>query len=333
MIRKWVGDKQQTSRLTRTSSFGYDESTGLLIRESIEPDIAELGTTTRYQYDAFGNKVRTTLSGHGVADRVTLSEYDHQGRFVTRITNALGHAEIRSHDPATGSLTSLTGPNSLTTQWDYDLLGRKIAEYRADGTATYFTRAFVGDSDGQAPDNAVYLVETESTGSAPSTVYFDRLGREVRKVSIGFDGTPIHQDTEYDSRGRVLRSSMPYFVDKPAYWVYNEYDSLDRIKKGTHLFTAGRPLTERDPNGRQDARESPGTGAVLPTSHCPTRPQSPGGVSRERGLSVLSRQPGRMENSAGRQAVPFLLILFQQQTYFLLNGRRLGIPFMRLPNI
>jgi YD repeat-containing protein len=36
----------------------------------------------------------------------------------------------------TGNILTLTGPNSLTTTWQYDTLGRKKLEIRANGTIT-----------------------------------------------------------------------------------------------------------------------------------------------------------------------------------------------------
>lgn len=41
--------------------------------------------------------------------------YDAQRRFATTITNPLTQSETRAYDARFGTLTSLTGPNSLTT--------------------------------------------------------------------------------------------------------------------------------------------------------------------------------------------------------------------------
>src|SRR5690606_37523099 len=53
----------------------------------------------------------------------------------------------------------------------------------------------------------------------------------VRATTIGFDGIPVHMDTEYDSSGRTLRVSNPY---KGSYanngWTENVYDLLGRSK-------------------------------------------------------------------------------------------------------
>ncbi len=93
---------------------------------------------------------------------------------------------------------SLTGPNGLPTTWTYDGFGRKASETRADSTQTTCAYDFCGT--GCAPQ-AVYKVTETSTGSAPVTVYFDKLHREVRSETIGFDGGPVYQGL----RASILR--------------------------------------------------------------------------------------------------------------------------------
>ena len=229
---------------TRKSAFNYDPVTGLLVDEIIEPDQPAYRQLTTYEYDAFGNKVKTHVSADGLTTRTTTSGYDPSGRFATNVENALGHSETRTFDPATGKALSLTGPNGLTTQWDYDNWGRVTRELRADGTDTTTTRAWVDGSDPNAPAAAYYQVTTQTSGSAPSTTYYDQLGRVIRKLSTGFDGRAIYQDTEYDAQGREARSSLPYFKDDPSYWVVNHYDAVNRVIKKT--FDTGKGTVTTD---------------------------------------------------------------------------------------
>jgi YD repeat-containing protein len=42
----------------------------------------------------------------------------------------------KTFDTKTGNVLTLTGPNGLTTTWEYDALGRQAKETRADGTTT-----------------------------------------------------------------------------------------------------------------------------------------------------------------------------------------------------
>jgi hypothetical protein len=51
------------SSQSRSSAFEYDPNTGLLTKEIIEPDTAAIRLITEYEYDAFGNKTKVTVSG------------------------------------------------------------------------------------------------------------------------------------------------------------------------------------------------------------------------------------------------------------------------------
>src|SRR5207302_1193095 len=140
--------------LTRTSSFAYDATSGLLTKEVIEPDTSNLCLVTTYTYDAFGNKTGATTrncngtTGEAVAptgdplitSRTSGTGFDTQGRFATSATNALSQSESRTYTSAQslafGGPTTLVGPNNLTTSWSYDGFGRKTLETRSDGNKT-----------------------------------------------------------------------------------------------------------------------------------------------------------------------------------------------------
>jgi len=241
---------------TRTSAFEYDAVSGLLIREIIEPDSSDLCLVTTYSYDSYGNKISATTrncngtSSGGVTeapaptgDAVFTSRTSTTvfaaggnwaaGQFPTASTNALGHQESKEYDAKFGALTQLTGPNLLITNWTYDAFGRKASETRSDGTSTTRTYTLCGT----CPANGSYFVTETSTGAPAKTGYYDKLNREIRAEVQGFDGTLVRKDTEYDSLGRVLRVSKPYYAGQTVYWTTFSYDVL------------GRVLTQTEPNG------------------------------------------------------------------------------------
>ena len=227
------------STATRVSEFAYDAASGLLTQEVIEPGTA-LALTTTYTHDAFGNRLSATLSGSDIVSRTTSTTYTADGRFATGATNALDHSETRTYDTRFGEMTSLTGPNNLTTTWEFDGFARQTREARADGTETTWSYNFC---DAACPSAAVYFVETRqlitSSGddyAARSRVYFDRLNREIRRESEGFDATPVYSDTEYNALGQVTRSSRPYFDGTPAQdiqWTLVAYDAIGRASTTT----------------------------------------------------------------------------------------------------
>ena len=232
LTRASVTHSNSQGSITRTSAFTYN-SDGLLATEIIEPDNPGLSLHTEYQYDNFGNKIQVTTSGQGIESRNSSTTYSADGRFPETVTNALGHSETRTYDPLLGVMTSLTGPNQLTTTWQYDGFGRKIREDRADGTWSTITRGQCGVTDcpEDAPEGTGLYTITESSGSTPATVFSDQLGRETRKVKTGFDGTLVYEDTEYNSLGQISRKSQPYFKGDTTHWASSEYDILGRVKK------------------------------------------------------------------------------------------------------
>ncbi|WXG51669.1 MAG: RHS repeat-associated core domain-containing protein [Candidatus Sedimenticola sp. (ex Thyasira tokunagai)] len=143
-------------------------------------------------------------------------------------------------------MTSLTGPNGLTTTWKYDSFGRQIREDRADGTWSTVYRGMCGlTCPDDAPDGTVLYTTTESAGSTPTTTYSNKLGQVTRKVTTGFDGTRVYQDTEYNARGQVSRSSQPYFKNETSHWSQTEYDILGRPTRVTQQGPGGTPIENR----------------------------------------------------------------------------------------
>ncbi len=233
-----IGDITQTTETygnpqgteVRSASYAYN-SAGLVIQEVIEPDNTELRQQTDYEYDNFGNQTVVTLSGADVESRATTTVYDSQGRYPVSVTNALGHTETYTYDASFGVMTSLTGPNGLTTSWQYDGFGNKIREDRADGTWTTITYGQCGVTGcpEDAPQDAGLYTTTLSAGSTPETIFHDKKNREIRKVATGFDGTLVYEDAEYNSVGQVSGKSQPYYKGGAVYWTRYAYDDVNRV--------------------------------------------------------------------------------------------------------
>ncbi|SFV02101.1 RHS repeat-associated core domain-containing protein [Polaromonas sp. YR568] len=238
----------------RASSFEYDAS-GLLTKEVVEPDSPNDCLQTSYAYDTFGNKTGVTTSacagasGYAIssagAPRTATSNFGTDGRFPLSTSNVLGQSETKVYDARFGAPSSLTGPNSLATQWEYDGFGRKSKETRSDGTYTTWAYKLCTDAGiscpgpiGGAVINWVAIEQSyasNATASVPEKrAYYDTLNRVVRTQSAGFDGAgaapTLVQDTEYDALGRVARKSNLYkLVGGTAYWASYAYDMLGHV--------------------------------------------------------------------------------------------------------
>lgn len=226
---------------TRTSRFQYDPSTGLLVKEIVEPGNSDLCVVNEYLHDAWGNRKQATTRncngspGEAAAPvglaafdtRISKTEYDARGQFPQTVTNALNQQETHQYDARFGQLKQLTGPNQLTTRWDYDGFGRKKSEARADGTSTswQYNECLSGGCAWR------YEIVVTATGAPQAKQQFDRLGRETTAWVQSFTGTWWRQDQSYDERGRVISKTRRYEDGSSGLGVttYFYYDLLNRV--------------------------------------------------------------------------------------------------------
>jgi RHS repeat-associated protein len=235
--------------MTRTSSFdSYHPVTEAMLRTTIEPDNTDpdIKLVTVYTYDEYGNQTsKTSCDGsistcqQGAAgSRTTTQSYTSNspnypdGLFVTTVSNALGQPESYVYNAKYGSMISMTDPNGIVTSWIYDGLGRKTKETRADGTYTNIKYLWCNTNCPTVGGiSSKYKIMTESLGTPANIVYLDKLGREIRRESSGFNGTQVYVDTHYDNQGRVLKTSSPYFsysTSSAVFWITPTYDDFDR---------------------------------------------------------------------------------------------------------
>jgi RHS repeat-associated protein len=245
---------------TRTSSFEYNTQ-GLLTKEIVEPLTVVPSTPnnclqTSYTYDAFGNKdtVSTATCAGATAPattsatvaRTASTSFGTDGRFPVTSTNALNQSETKLFDARFGTITSLTGPNGLTTTWQYDTFGRKTRETRADATYTTWRYLLCTDVGAYCPGavaGATIIGVTIEQSWAVSTArnapekrqYLDTLNRAVRVQTQGYDGTTagvepaLVQDTEYNHLGQAVRQSNLYaLVGGTPVWSTTTYDAMGR---------------------------------------------------------------------------------------------------------
>jgi RHS repeat-associated protein len=192
--------------------------------QDISPDDGTVSTTYT-NYNSLGISRTATISSSGLTSRTTTSNYDNTGRFVTSTTNPKSQTSSATYDPKTGNVLTATDINGLLTTYDYDLFGRHRSVIHPDNTKD--SVAYCWYTEAQIP-HARYYIQTYSTGIWPSAVYYDQLGREVCRKSLG-----KFADIRYNHMGQVVQTSLPYSyivtTDNSKIWHTYTYDTYGRI--------------------------------------------------------------------------------------------------------
>jgi RHS repeat-associated protein len=317
----------------RYSPFGNPDSRGLA-EKTVEPGSLEAGVEihTAYDYDQFGNVTSTTdcagamESGTCAADadpsfRTTQVSYTvgilpvgvsyGDGRFPTKTINAEGHTEFTAYEPRFGLLSQKTGPNGIKTCHDYDALGNETTTTARCGSTNPLVttmRRFVAPAPPcqvdvcQVPDEKVVTV-TRPPGASPTWVFTNGVGQTLRTLAFGFDGNLVQTSTEYDSLGRVQRTSKPFLAaGGTPYWTTTTYDVLGRPVLVTQdLGVIDGSLPDGSPTANQ---------AVLSTSYLGAQ------VTTERHVNGEVRQRSEYKNALGKVAAVTDAIPSDTPTFF-----------------
>ena len=242
----------QTTK-TRYSSFTYYSSgthKGLLKTETLQPDGGEAQSlTSTHSYDSYGNKTGTSTQGWDGTATVTRHGprvvYDSTGRYSQtsyQTYPVLGEkriSQVLSRDRY-GNATRIEDALGNRTYSEYSPMGR---QYFSASDAGGWKKTWMTNTSNQCPEDSAYVVHATSADGSASQQCHDVIGRPVRKLSTGFDGSWIAADTEYDSIGRVSRSSQPFRANNYAgYWT--TIDSYDLL---------GRPTATTAPDGSESS--------------------------------------------------------------------------------
>lgn len=232
------------------SSFEYDNSTGLIIADTVQPgDDASLSLTTIYQYDNYGNIVLSRSCSTQVANCQTETKIDENdqyyvnrwsktlfedGRFITQTENSFNQviSSVLTRNEL-GLATTSVGLNGIETHTAYDAFGRAYFSYANNGRWTETSRNWC---DNSCPSPAVFYIKTESESGTQAYSYIDALGREIQKAVTAFGGGYNVTTTEFNYRGLPVKVSEPIHMSSPnatpsansTYVTTTEYDDLSR---------------------------------------------------------------------------------------------------------
>lgn len=92
------------------------------------------------------------------------------------------------------------------------------------------------------PIGALYSKYSEVSGSSPNIIYFNDLGQEIGRESVGLNNKRIYTLIEYNSSGKVHKISSPSHSFSQVIWEQTyHYDLFGRVSlvnttKGDHIY-------------------------------------------------------------------------------------------------
>jgi RHS repeat-associated protein len=167
----------------------------------------------------------------------------YYGAFLTTATNALNQNTTYAYDLNTGVVTSITDPNSQTTNKNYDILSRLISVSFPDGGSTTLCYTDMGGGTCSQSGAPYQVVVTKAITSSPvlnetSTIVFDGLGRTSQTQLNSDPSGTTYTETVYDANGRKSQvynptrcSSITTNCNNETTWglTTTNYDGLGRV--------------------------------------------------------------------------------------------------------
>ena len=266
------------AELAREQSLAWNGATCRVATTTARPGDPSLQVQVTVEYDPFGNVSRSTVTGMGMAARVTTVDWGARGRFPVRVVQPHQVAWSAAWDEATGALLSRTDANGLVTRFEHDGLGRTVAERLPDGRRTLWSWQACGTTCDPSASYRVWERELDAAGavSGERRADVDVFDRIVRHATLMPGGGWAEEGIAFDARGRVIRVDRPaWAAGAPSGHLKLDYDGIDRlvgtvlhapggsVLRSVRLDPAGLAVRATDPDGRQTLRRFTSWGDVL----------------------------------------------------------------------
>jgi RHS repeat-associated protein len=183
-----------------------------------DPSNPSLALTTQYSnYNGFGIPQKVTISANDIQNRVSETNYDATGRFITKTINGLGNTEEFTYDPKYGSVLTKKNISGLMSYFMYDGLGRLIKTKLPDNTINTISYDYVPLSS----STSVYSKTVRNEGEPYFTSFYNHLGNVTGTQTQDVNGKTVVTENKYDYlTGYLTQSSEPHFQnpnDQPNY--------------------------------------------------------------------------------------------------------------------
>ncbi|WP_353717297.1 RHS repeat domain-containing protein [Dyadobacter sp. 676] len=210
---------------TVATSFGYNAIGQLTSKTDFNGSAKNV--VTAYEYFPLGNLKKTTVTPNGPGafpPRNTSSVYDPKGRYAESSVNELGQTSSATYDPRWGKPLTSTGVDGLVTTYQYDVFGRPTVTAPPAPVAYNITQSYGWDLAG----GAVWYSLVSHPGKPNVKIWYDLLGREIKKETEGFGNQPITQVQAYDAKGNIVSNTQPYKAGETYITTTTQYDQYNR---------------------------------------------------------------------------------------------------------
>ncbi|MGW4520078.1 RHS repeat-associated core domain-containing protein [Amycolatopsis sp. NPDC004378] len=194
-----IGDPPTKGDITEQDTLDTWDAAGKHYVATAKNVYDDLGRETEAR-DVFGNLTKTEFTGAPVTQ--------------VKTTNPLGWTSTTTLEPARGNPTTSSDVNSVTTDIDYDALGRKVSVWNPGRTRSQPASATFEYGESQTGPIYVRTKTLQDTGSyTDSYTIYDKLGRTRQTQVPAQGGGRIIADTLYDSRGLQFKTNAPFYND------------------------------------------------------------------------------------------------------------------------
>lgn len=225
----------QTSRSGKdpwihSTQYTYDSNYRLSKKEVYVENSSNKVSEETFEYNLFGYiTVHNTKPYTSGTYQTTTYTYSADGRTLSDMTDPSGFkTSYNTYDPR-GLLTKFTDHKNRSTTHSYDNMGNPVVTlspgFLAEKNDYEWNESIYG---------SVYAVRKNKVGHPTTLTLFNCFGNELRHSQTQFNGTEIHLDKEYSSKGLLERESIPFGGSSASQWNTYEYDKYDRLLKTTY---------------------------------------------------------------------------------------------------
>ena len=260
LTRTYAGEPAFTTKQT----YGYDVK-GHLLKETQYANTSNPLITEYSELNALGLPLKVKVSTTETTREGSFA-YDNRGR-VTSETNAIGQVFKTTYDKW-GRVDTKTDHLKLNTVYAYDNWGRQILVTYPDNTNETLNMAWSG-SGGDVPAGALYSSTSTATGKANIIIYYDAAGRELRTLSYNAFNKKIYSDNQYNTKGQLEKTSLPYFPGDTPQWITYAYRTDGRQESENNLgritkYEYGKlTTTVTAPDGQKTTKTTNACGDVV----------------------------------------------------------------------